>query len=241
MSRATMEPRRGAGKTRKSRSTEPDLVMLLADPEIRLLMRADNVDEAGLLRMLRDVSAELRRWQGGIKISAGKRSGSGDPRKYRRGVGIMLINANCEIFIARRNDVSGDAWQMPQGGIDAGETPRAAAYRELREEIGTDNVELIAVSRNWLYYDLPEDVVKKAWGGRWKGQRQRWFLMLFKGTDAEINVRTTPHPEFDRWRWASIDELASLAVSFKKKLYLSILAQFAELLQARRGLTPSQK
>jgi putative (di)nucleoside polyphosphate hydrolase len=210
--------------------------VLLADPEVRLLMHADKVDETDLLRMLRDVSIQLRSWHSGVDPPDRERARAGDTRKYRRGVGIMLINTRCEIFLARRNDVSGDAWQMPQGGVDRGETPREAAYRELREEIGTDNVEVIAQSRDWLYYDLPEEIVTKVWGGRWKGQRQKWFLMLFRGTDAEINLATTAHPEFDSWRWASIDELETLVISFKKMLYLSVIDQFREILNAKRGL-----
>lgn len=219
-------------KRRKPRAREPDFVMLLADPEVRLLMHADNVNEAELLRMLQGVSIELRNWQ--VKSSDRKPTKGGDRQKYRPGVGVMLINPSGEIFIARRNDVPGDVWQMPQGGIGRGETPRAAAYRELKEEIGTDNVAVISASREWLYYDLPEDIVTKVWGGRWKGQRQKWFLMLFNGTDAEINLATTPHPEFDSWRWASIDELKTLAVSFKRKVYLSVIDQFTDLLNAKR-------
>jgi putative (di)nucleoside polyphosphate hydrolase len=138
----------------------------------------------------------------------------------------MLLNARSEVFIARRNDVPGGAWQMPQGGIDKEENPKQAAYRELKEEIGTDNADMIAESNRWLYYDLPNDVARKAWGGRWRGQRQKWFVMLFKGQDADIDLATS-HPEFDAWRWASVHELESLAVSFKKKLYASLLGEFA--------------
>jgi putative (di)nucleoside polyphosphate hydrolase len=225
-----MAPRRGPSKKQMSQSTEPDFVVLLADPEVRLLMEADNVDERQLLRMLKGVSVQLRRQGGASKPGkpGRKTASTGVTRKYRRGVGIMLINSQSQIFIARRNDVPGGAWQMPQGGIDHGETARAAAYRELREEIGTSNAEIITESQDWLYYDVPEDVAKKAWGGRWKGQRQKWFVMLFKGSDADINI-ATDHPEFDAWRWAPVQELESLAVSFKKKLYLSVLGQFAEI------------
>jgi putative (di)nucleoside polyphosphate hydrolase len=202
--------------------------MLLADPEIRLLMRADNVDEGALLDMLKSISVQLRNASGQPKERGGgeRRNQNVDSRKYRRSVGIMLVNTRTEIFIARRNDVPGEAWQMPQGGIDHGETPKQAAFRELKEEIGTDNAEIIAESRHWLYYDLPQDLAKKAWGGRWRGQRQRWFVMLFKGEDAEIDL-ATGHPEFDAWRWASVHELESLAVSFKRQLYISLLAEFA--------------
>ena len=139
----------------------------------------------------------------------------------------MLINDRSEIFVARRKDFP-DAWQMPQGGIEARETPSQAAYRELREEVGTANATIIAESTHWLYYDLPDHFAKKAWGGRWKGQRQKWFAMLFEGNDAEINLATS-HPEFDAWRWASARELEALAISFKKKLYASLLQEFASI------------
>jgi hypothetical protein len=153
---------------RKTMSGDPDFVMLLADPEIRLLMRADNVDEDALLNLLKSVSVQLRNASGEPKDRSSRRQQirNFDSRKYRRGVGIMLINERTEIFLARRNDVLGEAWQMPQGGIDRGETPKQAAFRELKEEIGTDHAEIIAESKHWFYYDLPEDLAKKTWGGR---------------------------------------------------------------------------
>jgi 8-oxo-dGTP pyrophosphatase MutT (NUDIX family) len=202
--------------------------MLLADPEIRLLMHADRVDEAALLDMLKSVSVQLRNASGQLKGHGvgQRRIPKVDPRKYRRGVGIMLINSRNQIFIARRNDVPGEAWQMPQGGVDRNETLERAAFRELKEEIGTDNAEVVTQSKQWLYYDLPGDLAKKAWGGRWRGQRQKWFVMMFKGDDAEINL-ATKHPEFDAWRWVSVHELESLAVPFKRQLYVSLLREFA--------------
>jgi putative (di)nucleoside polyphosphate hydrolase len=225
--------RRPLAKARgKAKSRDPDFVMLLADPEIRLLMHADNVDEGALLNMLKGVSVQLRNASGQPKDRGGgrQRIRNADPEKYRRGVGIMLINTRNEIFIARRNDVSGEAWQMPQGGIDRGETPQKAAFRELKEEIGTDNVEIVAESKGWLYYDLPGDLAKKAWGGRWRGQRQKWFVMLFRGEDAEIDL-ATKQPEFNAWRWVGVHELESLAVSFKRQLYVSLLGEFAKILR----------
>jgi putative (di)nucleoside polyphosphate hydrolase len=140
----------------------------------------------------------------------------------------MLLNDRNEIFIARRNDVSGEAWQMPQGGIDRGETPREAAFRELKEEIGTNNAEIVAESSRWFYYDVPEEFALKAWKRRWKGQRQKWFVMAFRGDDSAINL-DTEHPEFDSWRWISINALEALAVSFKRQLYVSVLGEFSTM------------
>jgi putative (di)nucleoside polyphosphate hydrolase len=154
---------------------------------------------------------------------------------YRPCVGIMLLNEEGHVFVGRRVDVADDAWQMPQGGIRDNETPRAAAYRELKEEIGTGKAEVLAESATWFQYDLPRDLREKAWGGRWHGQRQKWFVMRFTGFDGEINVNTK-HPEFNAWKWVSIDELPNLIVSFKRQVYLDLFAEFAELTR-RSGQT----
>lgn len=146
-----------------------------------------------------------------------------DP-SYRPGIGIMLLNARGEVFVGRRADVQGEAWQMPQGGIDEGESPREAALRELKEEIGTDNAEIIVESRRWLTYDVPEEF-RKAWDKRCKGQRQKWFVMLFKGAASDIDLASN-HPEFNAWRWASVSELPTLAVPFKRQLYLDAIGEF---------------
>jgi putative (di)nucleoside polyphosphate hydrolase len=137
----------------------------------------------------------------------------------------MLLNARGEIFVGRRTDVQGEAWQMPQGGIDEGESPREAAMRELKEEIGTDNAEIIAESGRWLYYDVPKKFTWKAKAGRWKGQRQKWFVMLFKGANSDIDLGGS-HPEFNAWRWVQVSELPALAVSFKRQLYLDVIGEF---------------
>jgi putative (di)nucleoside polyphosphate hydrolase len=144
---------------------------------------------------------------------------------YRPGVGIVLLNARGNIFVGRRANVQGEAWQMPQGGIDDRESPREAAMRELKEEIGTNNAQIIAESGRWLTYDVPEEFAQKAWGGRWKGQRQKWFVMLFKGADSDIALQGD-HPEFSAWRWAPVNELTALAVSFKRQLYLDVIGEF---------------
>ncbi|MFQ5773696.1 MAG: RNA pyrophosphohydrolase [Kiloniellaceae bacterium] len=150
---------------------------------------------------------------------------------YRPGVGLMLLNRRGQVFVARRIDTPGAAWQMPQGGIDEGETPREAAWRELREEVGTTKAEIVAESRAWLRYDLPPDLVPKVWGGRFRGQKQKWFALRFLGTDADIDIATA-EPEFSAWRWAELDELPELIVPFKRRLYVELVAEFRHLAAA---------
>ena len=138
----------------------------------------------------------------------------------------MLLNRAGEVFVGRRIDMPAvPAWQMPQGGIDPGETPLDAALRELKEEIGTDNVELLGESQGWLRYDLPAELSRGIWGGRYRGQRQKWFAMRFTGDDSDIDLATA-HPEFDAWKWVSPERLADLIVSFKRQLYFDILDEF---------------
>ena len=147
---------------------------------------------------------------------------------YRRGVGAVLFNKAGLVFVARRIDTPGDAWQLPQGGIDRDEKPRAAVLRELAEEIGTADADVLAKTR-WLTYDLPPDLVGHVWGGRFRGQRQRWFALGFRGRDADIRLDATPHPEFDAWRWMPLDSLPSLAVPFKRSLYALLVTEFAPI------------
>lgn len=147
---------------------------------------------------------------------------------YRRGVGILLFNRRGEVFVAQRYDTKAEAWQMPQGGVDEGETPLAAAFRELEEEIGTANAELLAEAHAWISYDLPAELVPKVWKGRYRGQRQKWFAMRFLGRDADINL-DTEHPEFKRWRWSPIEELPAMIVPFKRPLYEELLRYFGPL------------
>ncbi len=156
-----------------------------------------------------------------------------DDTVYRRGVGIMLVNRAGLVFVAERIGMPG-AWQMPQGGIDAGETPAEAALRELAEEIGTDKAEILAESRDWLVYELPPETRARAWGGRYRGQRQKWLLCRFAGEDSDIDLERDHHPEFSRWRWAEPASLPRLAVAFKRNLYEAVLAEFRDHLPPLR-------
>ena len=144
----------------------------------------------------------------------------------------MLINTRAEVFVARRNDMLSEAWQMPQGGIDEGETPRQAAMRELREETGTDAAEIVAESMKWLTYDLPPELVPKIWGGRYRGQKQKWFLMRFTGRDSDIDINTE-NPEFLDWKWAPLAALPDLIVPFKRRLYQDLIAEFGPVIAAQ--------
>lgn len=144
---------------------------------------------------------------------------------YRLGVGILLLNSRREVFVAKRIDTQAEAWQMPQGGIDKGETPGEAALRELREETGTDKAKILAESADWYTYDLPEVLVPQVWGGKYRGQKQKWFAMRFTGTDADIDINTE-HPEFSEWQWAPPATLPDLIVPFKRQLYTQLLVEF---------------
>jgi len=146
---------------------------------------------------------------------------------YRANVGLMILNPAGRVFAGQRLDNPGPAWQMPQGGIDAGETPLEAAYRELVEETGIPQtaVELLAEAPDWITYDLPADLVPRIWKGRYRGQRQRWFLMRFTGDDALIGIETE-HPEFSTWDWIEPDRLVDLIVPFKRETYAAVMAAF---------------
>jgi putative (di)nucleoside polyphosphate hydrolase len=153
---------------------------------------------------------------------------------YRPCVGVMLINRDGRVLVARRIDTPGDAWQMPQGGIDEGETPLAAAWREMREEIGTDKADLLGESRDWLRYDLPAELAGKVWGGRYRGQEQKWFAFRFTGEDGDIRLDHHDAPEFSEWRWADLAELPRLIVPFKRDLYAQLAEEFAPLAEECR-------
>ncbi len=150
---------------------------------------------------------------------------------YRPCVGVMLVNADGHVFVGQRIDNNTAAWQMPQGGVDPGETPQEAALRELGEETGVsaDLVRVEAETHDWIPYDLPHDLVPKIWKGRFRGQEQKWVLMRFRGTDADVNI-ATEHPEFSEWRWLPPDQLVARIVPFKRDVYQQVLDQFGELL-----------
>jgi putative (di)nucleoside polyphosphate hydrolase len=149
--------------------------------------------------------------------------------RYRRGVGVMLLNRDGKVFVGARIDNTDEAWQMPQGGIDKGEEPWATALRELEEETGIPPrlVERISGCPERLKYDLPEELRGKLWGGKWKGQDQDWFLARFLGTDEDVNIATA-HPEFREWKWVEPQQLPDLIVPFKRDLYRQLLSEFAD-------------
>jgi putative (di)nucleoside polyphosphate hydrolase len=151
--------------------------------------------------------------------------------RYRRGVGIMLLNREGKLFVGARIDNTDEAWQMPQGGIDDGEEPWQTALRELEEETGIAPrlVERLAACPERLKYDLPGELRPKLWGGKYKGQDQDWFLARFLGNDADINI-ATKHPEFREWKWIDAGQLPELIVPFKRDLYRRLLREFAEQL-----------
>ena len=152
-------------------------------------------------------------------------------KDYRPNVGMMIINQKKEIFVGKRIDHPSNFWQMPQGGIDAQEIPSIAALREMDEEVGIkkNKVDLLTESKDWYYYSIPSDLAKTLWKGKYKGQRQKWFLYKFKGTEKDINIHTE-HPEFSDYKWVTKDFLVPNIVPFKKKIYEKILLEFKDYL-----------
>ena len=154
---------------------------------------------------------------------------------YRPCVGVMLFDARGRVFVGRRIDTP-DAWQMPQGGIDDGELPEAAALRELEEEVGTTKADIAAGTEGWLTYDLPDALIGRVWGGRWRGQRQKWFACRFRGDDSDIRL-DTEHPEFDAWRWVELDQLTTLIVPFKRAIYAAVVDELGPVVRQAAGRT----
>ena len=152
--------------------------------------------------------------------------GNWQDRPYRPGVGAVLMNQQGRVFVAKRIDTPGEAWQMPQGGIDDGETPEAAVMRELEEETGTDKAVIVDQTEDWLTYDLPHELLDTLWGGRFRGQRQIWFLLRFIGNDSDIDIHAHNHPEFSEWQWVDIDRVPDMIVPFKRDMYGEIVRRF---------------
>jgi putative (di)nucleoside polyphosphate hydrolase len=146
---------------------------------------------------------------------------------YRRGVGAMLINPLGKVFVGRRAGPSyRNAWQMPQGAIDEGETPEDAVLRELAEETGTRKAKIVAETPDWLTYDLPPELIGVSWDGKYRGQTQKWFALRFSGSDSDFVLDNHRKPEFVDWRWVTMDELPVLIVPFKRRLYDDVIAAF---------------
>ena len=154
-----------------------------------------------------------------------------NPKEYRPNVGMMIINKQKKIFVGKRIDHPSEFWQMPQGGIDSEEKPEVAALREMEEEVGIkkNKVKLINQITDWYYYSIPKDLAQTLWKGRYKGQRQKWFLFEFKGTESDINIHTE-HPEFSDYKWVTKDFLVPNIVPFKKEIYNKLLEDFKNYL-----------
>tara|TARA_E500000331_G_C17008705_1_gene605371 strand:- start:302 stop:769 length:468 start_codon:yes stop_codon:yes gene_type:complete len=152
-------------------------------------------------------------------------------KKYRRGVGIFLINKKNQLWVGKRIDTRNDYWQMPQGGIDGAESPEDAMKRELMEETGVKyNYKVIGRTKNWLTYELPLDLVDSVWSGKYLGQQQIWFACRFSGADNQIDINRYGKPEFSSWKWISPSRCLDLVIPFKKDMYRSIMKEFDSLL-----------
>tara|TARA_A100001015_G_C15016982_1_gene726013 strand:+ start:212 stop:718 length:507 start_codon:yes stop_codon:yes gene_type:complete len=163
------------------------------------------------------------------KVTNSEASSQNRDYLYRSGVGVVLVNEEKKIFVGKRIDNHSDAWQMPQGGIDNNEDEDVAVFRELQEETGVKkkNAKIITKSKGYFYYNLPYKLQKKFWGGKYLGQKQRWYLIKFLGQDCDIDVNTAD-PEFSNWQWFSADDVLSHIVPFKKELYQEVLTEFRE-------------
>ncbi len=176
--------------------------------------------------MTSEIVVELRRREGKPLVDE---TIEASDAAYRPNVGIMLLNDQWRVLVARRIGASPEAWQMPQGGIDDGETPLQAAYRELKEEIGVTAAEFIAESEAWFRYDFPPGALLRHGRPGLRGQRQKWVIMRFTGADRDIDLNATGEPEFDAWRWIPVRELPETIVSFKRHVYIDLLKEFPYL------------
>lgn len=148
---------------------------------------------------------------------------------YRKGVGAIILNHKNQVFVGKRRDAQ-QAWQMPQGGIDKNELPKNSVIREVLEEIGTDKLEILGQTKSWYHYDIPRNLRPHYWRSRYKGQRQKWFVLRFIGKDTDINLNYYAQPEFTEWRWVDADQLINLVVEFKKDLYSNVLFELRDFL-----------
>ena len=206
---------------------ELDFEMLLADPMVRLLMEADGIGERDILELTKHACINRDARRSADKGASNSRDFEG--LALRPGIGVMLVNARGLVFVGRRNDVAHEAWQMPQGGVETGETTLEAALRELREETRISQVALLAQSRRPLHYELPDELLRRLPALPWRGQLQTWFLMRYLGDETEIDVRTE-QPEFSAWTWASPDTVTRMIVPFKRALYARVFGEFAPFL-----------
>ncbi len=147
---------------------------------------------------------------------------------YRPCVGITLFNSEGKVFVGERIDTAG-AWQMPQGGIDPNEDIESAALREMKEEIGTDKAEIIRIAEHTIRYDLPDDIAKKIWNGKYRGQEQTWVAFRFNGQDKDIDLNTFTHSEFSAWKWVSLSKLPDYIVPFKRDVYMQVVKMFRDI------------
>ena len=159
---------------------------------------------------------------------AGEKLGPGG-LPYRPGAGVVLVNDDGLIWAGLRIDSTVEAWQMPQGGIDKGEDPEKAAYRELYEETGMETVTLLGRSKGWINYDLPAELIGIGLKGKYRGQTQAWFAFRFTGDDSEFDLAAHGEPEFDAWRWGALEEAPDLIVPFKRDVYQQVVAAFEDL------------